>query len=470
MNAGDPAVNSAAAVDRACGKAYWRLLPLLFLCYVVAYVDRSNVGIAKLTMQRDLPAFDNAVIGRGFGVFFLGYFLLEIPGSLLVERWSARKWLARIMISWGFVAALTAAVKTPVHFYSVRFLLGLAEAGFFPGVIVYLTHWFPSRSRARAMAIFLIGTPIAQLVSPRICNALLKYGTTQVVDGVAVHYPPLLGLHGWQWVYIGWGVPAVVLGVIVLLLLPDRPRHARWLTAEERDALETQLEHERANRPAAHRISVAQALAYPKVFLLAGVLFAVAAGNYALETFLPTLFQKWYGLNLNQVTWLLLLPPVLALVGQLVVGWSSDRTQERRLHTFVCVLLAGISLALVPFTRGHLPLTVLCFMAFAAGNKASQVPFWALPSLMLTGSAAAASTGLINSLGNLGGFLGPSALGMIEKQTGSFLPGLYLLAGMLLVASASLLLFNVTPGARSVQHGFDVLPRERAAAGERTES
>jgi ACS family tartrate transporter-like MFS transporter len=451
-----------APLDTAVRKAYWRLLPLLFLCYVVAYVDRANVGIAKLTMQRDLPAFDNAVIGRGFGIFFIGYFLLEIPGSLLVERWSARKWLARIMITWGFVAALTAAVKTPAHFYSVRFGLGLAEAGFFPGVIVYLTHWFPQRSRARAMAIFLIGTPIAQLASPKICNALLRFGTTEVVNGVTVHYPPLFGLHGWQWVYIAWGVPAVVLGVIVLLLLPDRPRNARWLSDEERDALEAQLEFERSNRPASHHMSVAQALANPKVFLLAFNLFAIAAGNYALESFLPTLLTKWYGLDLNQLTWLLLLPPVLALTAQLVVGWSSDRTQERRLHTVVCVLLAGVALAVVPFTRGHLPLTVLCFMAFAAGNKASQVPFWALPSLMLTGSAAAASTGLINSLGNLGGFLGPASLGVIEKQTGSFLPGLYALACLLLVAAASLLLLNVAPAA---QRGFDVVPREGATAG-----
>src|SRR5213595_3840821 len=198
-----------AALDRARRKAYWRLLPLLFLCYVVAYVDRSNVAIAKLTMTRDLPGFDNAVIGLGAGLFFIGYFLLEIPGTLLVEKWSARKWICRIMITWGIMATLTAFVKTPFQFYLVRFLLGLAEAGFFPGVIVYLTHWFPQRSRARAMAIFLIGTPIAQLASPKICNVLLKFGTTELVNGVTVHHPPLLGLHGWQWVYIAWGVPAV---------------------------------------------------------------------------------------------------------------------------------------------------------------------------------------------------------------------------------------------------------------------
>src|SRR4051794_22866008 len=232
------------ALDRARTKAYLRLLPILFFCYVIAYVDRANVAIAKLTMSRDMPAFDNAVIGFGSGVFFIGYFLLEIPGTLLVEKWSARKWISRIMISWGIVAALTAYVKVPWHFYTVRFFLGLAEAGFFPGVIVYLTHWFPSRDRARALSWFLIATPIAQIVSPKISNLLLKIGTDETINGVLVHHPEFLGMEGWQWVYIAWGVPAVVLGVLVLIFLTDRPGQARWLAPEERDALELELKRE----------------------------------------------------------------------------------------------------------------------------------------------------------------------------------------------------------------------------------
>ncbi|HUR58755.1 MAG TPA: MFS transporter, partial [Opitutaceae bacterium] len=195
-------------LDSARKKAYWRLLPLLFVCYVIAYVDRSNVAIAKLTMSKDMPAFDNAVIGFGAGVFFWGYFLLEVPGTLIVERWSARKWICRIMVTWGIMAALTAIVKTPMQFYVVRFLLGLAEAGFFPGIIVYLTHWFPARDRTRALALFFVGTPVAQILSPKISNALL-----------AVNW---LGLRGWQWLYIFWGIPAVVLGIMVLVWLKDR--------------------------------------------------------------------------------------------------------------------------------------------------------------------------------------------------------------------------------------------------------
>jgi len=226
------------ALDRARQKAYWRLLPLLFICYVIAYVDRANVAIAKLTMTRDLPGFDNAVIGLGAGLFFIGYFLLEIPGTLLVEKWSARKWICRIMITWGVMATLTAFVKTPSQFYLVRFLLGLSEAGFFPGVIVYLTHWFPSRDRARALACFLVATPIAQIVSPKISNALLKIGIDETINGVPVHHPELFGLEGWQCVYIFWGIPAVVLVVVVFCLLKNRTRDAELLTPEESEALE----------------------------------------------------------------------------------------------------------------------------------------------------------------------------------------------------------------------------------------
>ena len=222
--AGPRAAASASPLDRARRKAYRRLLPICFISYVIAFVDRANVSIAKLTMTRELPGFDNAVIGFGAGIFFLGYFLLEIPGTLLVEKWSARLWIARIMITWGVMAALTATVRTPFDFYLVRFLLGLAEAGFFPGVIVYLTHWFPSRDRARALAFFFVATPVAQLVSPKISNLLLRIGTDEVVAGVLVHHPKVLGLSGWQWVYVGWGIPAVVMGVVVLFFLTDRPR------------------------------------------------------------------------------------------------------------------------------------------------------------------------------------------------------------------------------------------------------
>lgn len=434
-------------LDRARQKAYWRLLPLLFACYVIAYVDRSNVAIAKLTMTKSLPGFDNAVIGLGAGMFFLGYFLLEIPGTLLVEKWSARKWISRIMISWGLMAALTAAVKTPFEFYAVRFLLGLAEAGFFPGVIVYLTHWFPGRDRARALAYFVVATPLAQVISPKISNALLKIGTKEVIDGTVVHHPLVLGLEGWQWVYIGWGLPAVVLGLVVLFKLPDRPKDARWLTAEEREALQQQLATELAARQPPRRMTVIEALRHPKVLMLALAYFCIVTGSYGVEFFLPSILQEWYSLRFDALTWLVILPPFLALFGQLLVGWSSDRTRERRLHTVIPIIMGALALGLTPLTQGHLWLTVACFMVAFAGFKAYLPAFWSLPTLFLTEAAAAGSIGLINSIGNLGGFLGPYVLGKVQTVTGSFVGGIYYLCFSMCVSA--ILIFRLGLGRKS---------------------
>jgi len=424
-----------SALDSGLRKATWRLLPLLFLCYVVAYIDRANVAIAKLQMTRDLPGFDNAVIGFGAGVFFWGYFLLEIPGSLMVEKWSARKTLSRIMVTWGIAAALTAAVSTPSEFYGVRFLLGLAEAGFFPGVIIYLTHWFPAKDRARALSYFLIGTPVAQMTSPKISNALLKIGADETVGGVTVRHAHLLGLHGWQWVFVVEGLPAVALGLLVLFALPDRPSNAKWLSADEREALERQLELEKARRAAGHRMTLLQAFANPKVLLLAFAYLCSTSANYGVEFFLPSILQQWYSLNLDKITWLVILPPILALASQIAVGWNSDRTRERRLHAVVPIALGMAGLALVPLTRGHLALTIAAFMLIVAGIKAYQPAFWSLPSLFLTDVAAAGSIGLINSIGNLGGFLGPTILGGVENLTGSFVGGIYYLSGSMAVCA-----------------------------------
>ena len=433
----DPA---PSALDRARRKAYWRLLPLLFVCYVIAFVDRANVSIAKLTMTKDLPGFDNAVIGLGAGMFFLGYFLLEIPGSLIVERWSARKWICRIMVTWGFMAALTALVKTPEQFYGVRFLLGLAEAGFFPGVVVYLTHWFPGRDRAKALACFFVATPVAQIVTPNLSFALLKIGTDEVVNGVAVHHPEVWGLEGWQWIYIVWGLPAVLLGVAVLFLMPDHPRHAKWLTPEEREALENELAAEKAKGAAGGHMTVLQALRHPKVLLLALAYFCTVTGSYGVVFFLPSILKDWYDLKYDALTWLVILPPLFALVAQVGVGWNSDRTKERRLHAVLPIVIGALALAALPSTRGTLPLTVVCFTMAFIGFKAYQPAFWTMPNLFLASSAAAGSIGLINSVGNLGGFLGPYLLGKVETVTGSYVGGIYYLCGSMLV-SATILFF-----------------------------
>jgi MFS transporter, ACS family, tartrate transporter len=436
------------ALDRARQKAYVRLLPLLFLSYAIAYVDRINVSLAKLQMSKDLPAFDNKVIGFGAGVFFIGYFLLEIPGTLIIERWSARKWLSRIMISWGVVAALTAFVKTPFQFYGVRFFLGLAEAGFFPGVIVYLTHWFPARDRARTLSWFFIATPVAQIISPKLSYYLLRIGTTETFGNLIIHHPPLLGLQGWQWMYIAWGIPAVILGILVLLNLPDWPKEAHWLTSDERDALDQELMREKQQHKQGRRhMTVLQAFQHPSVLLLAAAYFFVVTASYGVEFFLPSILEKWYDLPLSKLTWVVLIPPIGGLIGQRFVGWNSDRTGERRLHGSIPIYLGAVALGctlLIPASLSfnwRLSLAVSLFTVALLGLKAYMPAFWALPSLLLTESAAAGSIGLINSVGNLGGFVGPYLLGYIETETQSFLPGLmYLCISMVISATIILTL------------------------------
>ena len=432
------------ALDRARTKAYRRLLPLLFLCYVIAYVDRNNVGLAKLKMIDDLPGFNDAVIGFGAGFcFFTGYLLLEIPGTLLVEKWSARKWICRIMVTWGIVASLTALVKVPWHFYVMRFGLGLAEAGFFPGVIVYLTHWFPGRDRARALSMFMIATPVAQFVSPWLSYYLLRIGTVERIGGVDVLHPLVLGMKGWQWMYIGWGLPAVILGLVVLALLTDRPGQARWLDQDERDALEGELARELAARKAAGHMRLRDALADPKVLLLTAAYFFVVTGNYGVEIFLPSILKSWYQPSDRLLTYVLMIPPIGSLVGQLFVGWNSDRTKERRFHTAVPIYLGGTALALTLFRGQPLWSMILLFTVAALGLKAYLPAFWTLPSLFLTETAAAGSIGLINSFGNLGGALGPTLLGAIKQRTGSFLPGIVFLSASITVSATIIVLLGL---------------------------
>jgi ACS family tartrate transporter-like MFS transporter len=418
---------SASALASAKRKAFLRLLPLCFICYVVAYVDRTNVSLAKLTMAKSLPWLNDAVFGIASGVFFWGYFLLEIPGSILVERWSARKWISRIMITWGLIAAGTALVKTPTQFYFVRFLLGLGEAGFFPGVIIYLTHWFPSRDRARALSIFLVATPVAQMTGPKITGAIAS-----MVD---VH---LFGatLQGWQLVFICWGLPATLLGIVVFFFLTDRPRQAKWLTPEEREALEAELEREKALTASKHRMTLAEAFKNPKVLLLVTAYFFVVAGNYGLEFFLPSILKSWYGLKMSDITTYMLFPPIVAISGQLFVGWSSDRTRERRIHAVVPIAIGAVALVGLALSRGSLALTMVCVALIAGGTKAYQPAFWTLPSMFLTSTAAAGSIGFINSFGNLGGGgIGTPLMGYLKEHTGSYVTGLIVLAASMMVAA-----------------------------------
>ena len=379
------------------------------------------------------------------------------------------------MISWGLVAALTAFVTTPLQFYGVRFLLGLAEAGFFPGVIVYLTHWFPVRDRARALAWFFVATPVAQFVSPKLSYFLLRIGTTETFGNLTVHHPLIGGLQGWQWMYIAWGIPAVILGILVLLQLPDWPREAKWLTPDERDALEAELLREKQDHKLGHRhMTVFEALHQPQVLLLAAAYFFVVTASYGVEFFMPSILEKWFNLPLRMLTWAVLVPPIGGLIGQIVVGWSSDRTCERRLHGSLPIYAGAVALGCTLLIPHSLPfnlslvLAVLLFTIALTGLKAYMPAFWAMPSLLLTEAAAAGSIGLINSVGNLGGFVGPSLIGAIETRTQSFRIGLLYLCISMVVSATIIFTLNVghhTPSRPPVDEDrIDSLPDEEADA------
>ncbi|HEX3102107.1 MAG TPA: MFS transporter, partial [Pyrinomonadaceae bacterium] len=402
-----------------------RLMPFLVGLFMIAYIDRVNVGYANLEMSREL-GFSPNVFGFGAGIFFIGYFLLEIPGTLIVEKWSARKWLARIIISWGLLAALTGLIENATHFYIARFLLGMAEAGFFPGVIVYLSHWFRYRDRAKTVAMFMAGLPISNIFGGPLSGLILD-----------VHW---LGLAGWRWVFILEGIPAIVLGVMTLFYLTDKPREAKWLTKDEREWIAAELESENAAKKAAKTYSIGEALRHRSVILLAVIYFCTITGSYGLNVWLPTILKSLSGFSNLEVSLLSALPYVAGLAGMLIVGWSSDRTGERRWHGFLSLTAVSLGLLLSGLLLDrNVALTLAAFCLVGAGLYSFMPIFWTLPTMFLTEAAAAACIGLINSIGNLGGFVGPYVVGYLNNKTGSFYGGIIYLSVSALLAALLLL-------------------------------
>ena len=402
-------------------KVAWRVLPLVFVLYIVAYLDRANVGFAKLRMASDLN-FSEEVFGLGIGIFFIGYLLLEIPGALLVERWSARKWFARILISWGFISALTALVRTPMEFYVARFLLGVAEAGFFPGIIVYFTHWFTSRDRARALSGLVMAVPFSLALGAPVSGLLLDVNW--------------LGLAGWKWLFILEGLPAVVLGVVTLVWMTDRPRHAKWLTPAERDHLEGQLADEARAKDFGGGTTVWQALRLRNVWLLALGIFAANTGGYALAFWLPTTVKN-LSHGSDRATLLYSgLYFACGMVGVYVSGQSSDRSGDRKWHCVGGMVATALCLAgsAIPGQPFPLVMTWLFLTGLVAFFWPS--PFWALPTVTLTASTAAVSIGFINMLANLAGYFGNHFTGWLRKHDATestclfFLAACYLLGGI----------------------------------------
>jgi len=406
-----------------------RLIPYLFVLYIIAFLDRVNLSYAQLTMKGDL-GFTDDVLGLGSGIFFIGYFLLEIPGTILVERWSARGWIARIMISWGIIAILMGFIQTRAQFYTARFILGAAEAGFFPGIIVYLSHWFRYADRAKAVALFMAAIPVSNIIGSPVSGLLL-----------GVNW---FGLSGWRWLFIIEGAPAIIFGVVTLFYLTDRPHQARWLPDDEREWLTAELDREKQAKHAAHAFSILQAFRHREVILLTLAYFFMVTAVYGFNFWLPTILQKLSGSSNLKTTLLSAIPYCVSLVAILLVGWSSDRTGERRWHTALSMMVAGVGLLLSLVAGDHAALALSMFCIAGAGMYSYLPGFWALPTSFLTGTAAAASIGLINSFGNLGGFVGPYVIGYLKSVTDSFAGGVLYLAVSALVAAVLVFALRAT--------------------------
>ena len=438
MYPGTPAASHSADLElptRTRRRVTRRLMPFLMFVYLLAYLDRANLGVAKLQMQQAL-GFDDAVIGFGAGIFFLGYLLLDIPGSLIVERWSARKWIARIMLTWGIVAALMGfvglhlfgSIPLRTQFYGLRLGLGISEAGFFPGVIVYLSHWYRAEDRAGAKAWFMVTQPLAIALGVPLSRWILENA------GWA-------GLAGWRWVFILEGLAPFLMGFVTLWYLTDRPHQARWLPEDERRWLEEGLAAEAATKTAARRVSILDALRYRQTYLLIGLFFLIVTGNQALIFFLPSITEGMKSMPVEIRTLAAGAPYACSACGILLNGFWAHRTGALRLHTAVPILCTATSLCLAVAAGGHVWLTIALFCLAGFTSQAYLAPFFTLPTMILGKSAAATAVGLI-CLGNLGGFAGPWLFGYLKTATGSYDDGLLVLAGCMFAAGLLALLIR----------------------------
>ncbi len=428
-------VDASDIEARTIAKVTRRLLPFLILCYFVAYLDRVNVGFAGLTMRTDL-ALSARAFGLASGIFFIAYFIFEVPSNLLLDRFGARRWIARIMFTWGLVSGGTVFVSGEYGFYTQRVLLGLAEAGFFPGIIFYLTLWFPQKYRGRIVGYFMAAIPASTVIGAPLSSALLY------LDGIA-------GLHGWQWMFVVEALPALILAFVVLGYLTDRPSDARWLTPDEQAWLTQRLASEARERTAARHFSVRDALTNPRVLLLALVYFGAVATNYGIGFWLPQIIQGFGGLSKIQIGLITALPYIVGVAS--IVLWSrhSDVHRERTAHVAIPLAVSVVSITAAALIDDPVlkmaALTVTGFGAFAVLGV-----FWTLPAAFLTGPAAAAGIAIINALGNLSGFAGPYAMGWIKDATGSFSYGLLVIAALAFISMVTVLLLGHDPALEKV--------------------
>jgi ACS family tartrate transporter-like MFS transporter len=411
-------------------KVYLRLLPFAVLSYVLAYIDRINVSFAGLTMRGDL-GMSAGTFGFAVGMFFWGYFIFEVPSNVILEKVGARIWIARIMITWGILAGLTAMVTGSTSFAIVRLLLGVAEAGFFPGLILYFTYWFPSRHHARIVSGFLVGLPVAVALGAPISTALLD------LDG-------LFGLRGWQVMYIAEAIPTVVIGVVTFFVLTDRPEQATFLTAEERNWLVSTIAAERRATEAVRKFTLWQALYNPKVLLLALNYFGIVTASLGMLIFVPQMIKSLGTYSNMTVGWLTMIPYICGAIAMVAWGRISDRMNERRWNLFIACVLSSVGLVIAGMTMGTWWALVGMSMA-TMGFYGSKGPFFAMPPMFLSGAGLAAGIAWINSLGNLGGFFGPWYVGVMKDLTGNYAGGLYGLALLCLIAAIVCALFLHIP-------------------------
>ena len=419
---------------RTIWKLQIRLIPLLFLLYVVAMVDRINIGFAQLTMNKDL-GLSSQQYGIAAGIFFVGYFLFEVPSNLILHKVGARAWIARILLSWGVVASLTGLVQSVHQLYAARVVLGFAEAGYYPGIVLYLTYWFRQRELARVLSLFLTGFAVNSVLGAPISGFILQH----------VHW---LGVGSWRWLFILEGLPAIALGFLTYLVLPNRPSEAKFLTEEEKDWVQAELEREETQKPQG-RHSAMEGIANLRVWHLALIYFAMMIGSYTLSFYAPQLVKSLSSeYSSSLVGNLVMIPYLVALVGMIFVGRSSDRRMERRYHAAACLLVGGIGFLSLGWV--HSPfVTVVLLSLLAIGYCSSLSPFWAMPSEFLTGLSAASGIAFINSVGNLGGFFGPSMVGFITQRTGTLYGGLAFAGISMLVGAALVLLLPKVAGVRA---------------------
>ncbi|SFM78981.1 MFS transporter [Methylobacterium pseudosasicola] len=415
-------------------KVAWRLVPFICLLYFIAFIDRVNIGFAALTMNKDL-GFSSSVFGFGAGVFFVGYFLFEVPSNIILDKVGARIWIARVMITWGLISGGFAFITGETSFYVMRFLLGAAEAGFFPGIILYLSYWFPVRYRAGVVSLFMAAAPVSVMLGSPLSSALLA------MDGI-------LGLHGWQWMFIIEAIPAVILGVVVLFYMTDRPEKAKWLTDGQRGWLVAEMNAERASKQVAAKHSLMSGLADPRVLALALVYFGTSAGLYTLGIWSPQII-KGFGLSTMEVGLLNAVPPTLAVIAMILWARHSDKTGERTWHVFIACLVAAAGLMLAGGASSVIAV-IAALSLVNIGISAAKPPLWAMPTMFLSGSAAAVGIATINSIGNLGGFAGPWVIGWIKDRTGSFTGGLIFVATLLVISAVVTLL--VARSGRRAEH------------------